>query len=238
MSAYVANLVFLAEDSSEQAQAALQTLVRRVLRHVDEHVRTNRLNLLPGEETDAVAALGAAWKATDAARRGDRLRLVKYLARLLAVATPTLVFFHFDGDVPWGSRARSENAMKWNARVVEEILRFVGSRKAELDFDRLIPVTPYYSIEAWLFQATDRALSFCRGCHHEQIAAWSEDRARLDEEVRPKMLVCFGSERNADLAKEVPVVEVLAAGKSLAAFVEDLRNREPVRAALRASYAS
>ena len=87
---------------------------------------------------------------------------------------------------------------------------------------RLLECVPFYSIEAWLYQSTDAALALCRsnyqGADASTFSKWAENRALLDEVLKPKDRTCLRDKHNEELADGLPVREVLQAGRSLTWF--------------------
>jgi hypothetical protein len=166
------------------------------------------------------------------------------------------VFFHVDGDRPYRERATSENVRQFEAvirRPVRIILEAVPrhrrhratppealhSKEIDRRLAKLVLLVPYYSIEAWLFQHTERAARRCPGrptCRHgcaEKLAAWSADRTLLDEIHKPKDQLCFHDEHNAELAGTgYPLDEVLNAEKSLHDALQALRGCSELMMAL------
>lgn len=98
------------------------------------------------------------------------------------------------------------------------------------DLAGLVVLVPHYAVEAWLYQATERAAELCRtlheGRHVGQFETWRRERATLDEVDRLPDVVCLGREHNEVLAQALTnddVRQVVAAGTSMAAAVERLR---------------
>ncbi|MEM9453534.1 MAG: hypothetical protein AAGF11_05095 [Myxococcota bacterium] len=80
------------------------------------------------------------------------------------------------------------------------------SKETDVDarLRRICPITPYYSIEAWLYQNLDLVRDACRrrcGRHFALIDEWENDRALLEEVIKPKEQLCVGSTMNEELAK-------------------------------------
>lgn len=115
---------------------------------------------------------------------------------------------------------------------------------AEIDrcMERLVVLVPFYSIEAWTYQNTQRARALCREHHGgrdvECFDAWERDRTALDEVEQPKRETCLADRHNRDLAESAfPHEQVHAAGTSFRAAVEALRACQDLRDALRATHA-
>ncbi len=97
---------------------------------------------------------------------------------------------------------------------------------------RLLVLSPCYSIESWLYQATKELLAYCRQKHDveehlQRIESWAADRTLLDEVWQPKkehVLSCIGDRYNEELSKAFPAEEVWLADRSFFESVEHLRS--------------
>jgi hypothetical protein len=156
------------------------------------------------------------------------------------------VVFHFDTDRVWSERDSSENRQKFET-IIREGVRRILRGEAPLPFSprprapltteqidsalgRLLVLTPCYSIESWLYQATSELLAYCREKHaseeHEKlIGAWAADRTLLDDVSQPKdnAVRCVGDRCNEELAKSFPAGDVWLAERSFFESVERLR---------------
>jgi hypothetical protein len=108
---------------------------------------------------------------------------------------------------------------------------------------RFIQLTPFYSIEAWLYQNIAEARRICEascGRHIELFNAWEADRGLLDQVFKPKSkeTSCLEDKHNRALAeKSFPAEAAFNADKSYAAAVMDLLDRPDLRAAVACTYA-
>lgn len=63
---------------------------------------------------------------------------------------------------------------------------------------------PYYSLEAWVYQATHHAIALCEKHHAGKDAGeferWAKARASLDEVIKPKEATCLRDHHNPELA--------------------------------------
>lgn len=217
------------------SREALRVLVQRLLPGVEVSFFPAEFEPLRG---------GHAYVGGSRTQDGVRRAFYRYVARVLAQGD--LVVFHEDADVIWSKRRDSQVPVRLERlkplvlQQAEGPPRTATGTIAQLrgsDYDaRLVPCMPTYSLEAWTYQATDRARQLCRSHHRGQdeamFAVWGEDRAALDEVVKPKEQTCLKDHHNDELAKHVPLDEVIAVGKSLQAFVEALR-ASPLSAASR-----
>lgn len=230
------SILLLTEDSGRDGDAVLRALLGRLLRRVVDGADISPERWEPATAAARAAVQGNAWKSP---RRRDLVALRQYIAGKLS-EPGGFVFFHFDGDRPYAERATSENAAKFEAMIrapVRTILEgpppkrrerrtpappAVAPEAVERRLERLIAVVPFYSVEAWLYQNTERALEHCRanprcrgGCA-ARLAAWAADRGALDEVRRPKEQLCFAAAHNRDLAESSPpIAAILAARTSL-----------------------
>jgi hypothetical protein len=162
---------------------------------------------------------GNGWKNP---RRPDLVRFRQYVAAKLR-QEHGFVFFHVDGDRAYRDRRASEN----------------HRTDADQPLTKLVFLVPYYSIEAWLFQNTERAARLCPGAPTcrlgcaDKLARWRDDRGALDEVLTPKQELCLGNQHNAELAGPgYPLDEVLRANKSLYDTWQALTCCTPLVAAL------
>jgi hypothetical protein len=130
--------------------------------------------------------------------------------------------------------------------TVEGALKRRGLPAGEADVQarlrRICRVTPFYSIEAWLYQNTNRVRELCRqrcGKHLELIDGWERDRLLLDEIEKPKKLLCIQNDENHDLAKGFThqlAGELYVLGQSFRDTVELLQSCPGLREVLRATW--
>lgn len=247
------SLLVLSEDGSPYAHRVLSKLASRMLQLVEPGVHSQKIHFQPAEEATSLGVRANLWKSWKSPNPRD-LRSLKNLRRKLATkvleeGAPGYVLFHFDGDRPWSARETSENTKKFElfleslrpaveANLISRGLP-CGASEVQRRLDRICPVTPFYSIEAWLYQNTTRARELCeRGCgrHLELIERWERDRGLLDELTKPKRRLCIGSERNAELAEGFTAAladALYELGKSFHAAVERLQRCPGIRDALR-----
>jgi hypothetical protein len=229
-------IAFYAEDKDP---SPLGILLKKFF-HTDEY--WNEASRPRAHFDEGRSTQGNQWK--NAAGRVD---LVRDLATKLR--NGSFVIFHYDGDKPWAERPSDTDA-QFNQQVrvrVQQLLtgpeprRNTSTTTPTTDdpnaIDKLIVCVPYYSLEAWLYQATDAAVALCNEHHRrrdrERFLAWGEDRSLLDEVSKPKEATCLGSGKNEELAAKVPLKDVVAAGKSLAAFRDALLKHPSLRSVMR-----
>ncbi|WP_375755896.1 hypothetical protein [Corallococcus exercitus] len=242
-----ARILALTEDSGRQAQPTLQRILKEALKLVVVGVDLNpaRVRIEPLPENDrALHAIHAnQWKAHPPTRNTVVL-LGAIATRLLEPAG--FVVFHFDTDRVWSKREGSENRQKFETIIrsgVRRILQGEGAppinprarpslttAQVEAALNRLLILSPCYSMESWLYQATNELHPLCQGRHdsdeHAQlIAKWTTDRARLDEVHQPKVVMgqCVADHHNETLSKSFPAEDVWLAERSFHESVERLR---------------
>lgn len=242
-----ARILALTEDSGRQAQPTLQRILKEALKLVVVGVDLNpiriRIEPLP-ENNRALHAIHAnQWKAHPPTR--DTVILLSAIAARL-LEPGGFVVFHFDTDRVWSKRESSENRQKFEAIIrggVRRILRGEGAppvnpqprtpltaEQVEAALNRLLILSPCYSIESWLYQATNEMHPLCQSRHASQehaqlIAEWATDRTRLDEVYQPKdvMEECVADHHNEALSKAFPAEDVWLAERSFHESVERLR---------------
>ncbi|MFO0607328.1 MAG: hypothetical protein U0324_29460 [Polyangiales bacterium] len=230
----------LSEDTARDAHEVVASLVRASLRLVGPGARLDGLRFEPDEAGHA-AVKANRWKSAARKDHRHRVDLVRTLATNVTRAD-CLVVFHFDGDTTWAERDRSENERKFRDDLllsVERVLHEKGltPERAQLALRRLVSFVPHYTMESWLYQSTEAAISRCRELHAAADIAhfegWARDRTALDEIEQPWKLVALHKAHNATLAASFPAPEVYAVGKSYAALVDRLRGHEFLLAWLR-----
>jgi hypothetical protein len=251
-----ARILVLTEDSGKQAQATLQRLLKEALKLVVEGVDLNpaRILLEPLAENERArqAVRANAWE-TRPPTRETNLLLGLIAAHLLQPAS--FVVFHFDTDRVWAERHQSARPGKFEDIIrdgVRQILRgeaplpvphrsrpALTGEQIEEALGRLLILSPCYSIESWLYQATKEVRAYCQSRHeHEEhmrlIDSWSADRRLLDDVSRPKQeaLDCVADRHNEELAKAFPAEDVWLAERSFHESVERLRACPGLLAAL------
>ncbi|WP_147443597.1 hypothetical protein [Corallococcus sicarius] len=242
-----ARILALTEDSGRQGQPTLQKILKEALKLVVVGVDLNpaRVRIEPLPENDrALHAIHAnQWKQQPPTR--DTVILLSAIAaRLLEPAG--FVVFHFDTDRVWSQRESSENRQKFETIIRDGVRRILKggaplpvtprarptltAEQIEAALSRLLVLSPCYSMESWLYQATNELLPRCQGRHsseeHQQlISAWAADRTRLDEVHRPKdeALPCVADHHNETLSKSFPADDVWMAERSFHESVERMQ---------------
>ena len=254
--AFSLSILLLTEDSGKQGYDTVHALALEMLRFVDAQAQISKqsVDFEPLQNENARLALRAnMWKSSESRDEPKRVELVRTIAGKL-MEPNGFVFFHFDGDRRWKKRRESENTAKFEKLIksrVELLLRMQldksGARGQELEerltgrMQRLRPLTPFYSIESWLFQNTETAKRICRekynGKDLERFEEWEADRSSLDEVEKPKEEVCFRDTHNLELAvHSFPAPLVVSAGKSFMATVETLKGCQSLVHALASTH--
>lgn len=246
MHSFQASLLLISEDSGRCSPIVAEGLAKKVVRVVDSRVQTHRILFAPldHDHPGALAAHANRWRSRDAKCRNSRRELVATIATQLAVPNG-FVFFHVDGDTRWKQRDDSPNRDDFEKCVRGEVERFLtahleSSTAVQLCLGKLFLMMPFYSIEAWLYQNTDRAIDLCRancGKHVEDFNDWARDRALLDELTKPKDAVCLADKHNDTLAQAAfPAEKVYEARKSFAQLIDELKASSSFAIALAATY--
>lgn len=234
------SIALLSEDSSEQTWRGLKEIVQKLLRRFEDDGYTPRVELLPADPKYRPILVANRWRSTKVRDEADKRELWKYLARKIS-EPGGFVIFHYDGDTTWSKRAQSPSRAQFEREVrtrVEQVL--AGSKLARQEIARrmarLIECVPFYSVEAWTYQATARAVSLCREKHRgadvDKFERWGADRAALDDVMKPKEATCLRDAHNEDLAKHVAIWEVVQAGSSMTWFVWSLHASRELEDAL------
>lgn len=105
-------------------------------------------------------------------------------------------------------------------------------------------MTPFYSIEAWLYQNTKRVRELCErrcGKHLQLIDGWQRDRRALEEIEQPKKQLCIRNDENHELAETFThqlADELYLLEQSFHATVERLQACPGLQPALRATWST
>lgn len=224
------SIALLSEDRSEPTWRGLKSLVEKLFRRFEDDGFTPRVDIVPADPNVRPVLIANRWRSTQPRNQAEKRDLWRYLARKLA-EPGGFVLFHYDGDKPWSQRADSPARAQFDREVRTRVAQVLSSHRVAPDeiarkLSRLIECVPLYSIEAWLFQATQHAVALCcqkhQGAHTKQLTRWSTDRTLLDELDKPKEHSCLGSDHNETLGKHVPVRDVVQTGRSLTWFVWSL----------------
>jgi hypothetical protein len=221
------SIALLSEDRSEPTWRGLKAILQKLLRRFEDDGFTPRVEIMPADPSVRPVLIANRWRSAQAKDEAEKRELWRYLAR--KVAEPGgFVVFHYDGDTPWSKRTESPARAQFDREIrtrVEQVLS--GSRLSREEISRrmgrIIECVPFYSVEAWTYQATARAIALCRekyrGADVEKFEAWGADRTKLDEVWKPKDQSCLGGAHNEELGKYVAVWEVAQAGCSMIWFI-------------------
>jgi hypothetical protein len=226
------SLLIITEDSGAEGHATIVAVVKRMLQLIVPDYQTHRLGFEPKDAQAQRALQGTGWKSKDPRSQADRATALRTIATKLG-RKDGFVLFHIDGDRTWTERSSSENVELFKKRVVEPVRMILmrsdsTAQDAEARMLRLLPVVPFYSIEAWLYQHTEVAIRLCReryqGRDIARFEVWRQDRAALDDVKEPKDEVCIKSSHNLECAgRGYPAQAVFEAGRSYMECVLRLR---------------
>lgn len=245
-------ILVLSEDSGSQGTPTAQALLHKALVQLVPNIDSRKVSIEPQpSDTRALHALrGNRWKERNSP---ERIRLVNEVAARLM--SGTVVVFHVDSDTRWSDRKRSENRRQFEKLIriaIQSMLCGMGApfpqdrakpfvplspEKARAATDRLIVMHPCYSIESWLYQATEAVCGLCANVHdsevhQKQIREWGQKRGLLDEIMRPKddvLGACVSDRHNEDLARHFPADEVSTVKASWSEFLEQLKQLSELR---------
>lgn len=227
-------ILILTEDGAKDAHETLVVLVKKMLLLVDPRCQTHRVSLGPPEKADELIARANMWRSTNPKDRPKVASLVRTIATKVAEERG-MVLFHIDGDCAWSQRSASLNPRQFEKCIVNKVRALLVSKRSdwtpdEIDrrMSRLCLLTPYYSIEAWVYQNTRHAIRLCqehyKGADVERFTEWQDRRELVDEVEQIKEAVCLKSMHNLELARSAfPHRDAYQAGTSFAAAVDALR---------------
>lgn len=221
------SITILTEDSGRDGSMVVERFARRLIRYVCPAAETNRITVDPTERAIAKGAVGGnRWRSKAPGDRFAIVSMLKHLATKLAQSW-SLVFFHYDADVVWGTvtptAAQFDTLVRARVRTIllDQFPEDVEAVDAWLT--RLVEVVPHYSIEAWAYQNTTVLRRECARSHgsaHDSVyAVWESDPALLDDVHQPKNASCAGSKFNLEcLDTGFPWQRLVAANKSFVAI--------------------
>ena len=240
-------ITVLSEDSSSKARPTVLRFIKKAATTVCKECQPQNIQCEPRDEALQKGTVsGNRWRSNKPEHHHELVQLRRYLATRLAMPN-TAVFFHFDGDVPWSKRTESTTRRDFEQTIVSTVRQIlaqpprgvaVARSPEEVDacLSRLVLVVPFYSIEAWVYQNTDRILEFCKkkcrsrhDTHRKEITRWAANPDILDELVKPKEKCCLRSTKNHELVDDnFPWPKLEKVRKSFHAFVKELEERPNV----------
>jgi hypothetical protein len=224
-------ILILTEDGADKAPTTLQHVIVRLLRAAFPGIDTSKLVFIPRSTQAARSARANKWKSNKREDERDQRILTRDIATQVT-EVDSFVFFHFDGDTPWSQRSSALTSGQFEEKIIQRVNTHAHQQKrgriADFSIQKIIPLVPYYAIEAWLFQNVET----CRKLTSKPsdlavLDKWHADRGQLDELVKPHQYISFAKIENSTLAETLSnatVSEVEAVGKSLAVAVEAMRN--------------
>lgn len=219
-------IIVITEDGGADSQRVVETILKRTATAIlASGCRTNRIEFRPavdqtvdGRERASILHANL-WRVAkpDGVTRDRRVRLFQFLAgELSAKELPVFVVHHFDADVAWSNRASARTPRQWRESFADKVAAVLRGPA-----DRLVPLVPYYSIEAWLYQNREGLDRIADGRGKPRIA---EPERGWEEVHKPKAAVGWlGNNHNLELARTLPCTELHATGRSFTAAVADLR---------------
>lgn len=205
------SIVLTTEDKSESTWRALKIILEKLLCRFENDGFTT--------DDDVRLILRAnQWRSHDPRDDAAKRDLWRYLARKIS-EPGGFVLFHYDGGTPWSKRSTCACRLTF-AEVRTRVAQVLKAGKVPLSAEEIQRrlSRPFYSTEAWTYQATTRAVHLCqekhRGADIHKFQGWAADRTTLDEVSKPKEATCLRDHHNEDLAGHVPAWEVARAGCS------------------------
>jgi hypothetical protein len=227
----VLSILVLSEDSGADGRRTVKALLERILLSWHGHQRVLSID---AQSQGPAAAHANLWRST---KGSEYQRAVTFIRRLATeLAKGAFVVFHYDGDTAWAGREDALTPKQFQHAVRNKLSHF-EPKLGQAERKRLIELVPHYSVEAWAYQATEHAVHLCEAQYEgrdvEVFQTWAADRARLDEELRPKERTVLRAKHNTELMQHLRASEVVAIGKSLAHFVRLLEEHEELAELLR-----
>lgn len=243
------SVLVLSEDHGKQSVPVLTALLKKMLQLVDGRCATHRIEFLPADEESRAALRGKAHAGHGGQAYRQRLLLAGKIADQLTKqgAPEGFVAYHSDGDRCWSERTDEDCAdfHKLRAVVLERLRspRRGPPRPGSEDvIHGLFLLSPYWEIEAWLYQNLAEAKRICSdrdgGRHLDLFRQWEEAPSGLDEVPDPKEVCCLRDLYNQQLAEHAyPASAAYAADTSFRATVDRLRASAALVRALERTHA-
>jgi hypothetical protein len=235
------SILLLTEDGSNDAHDVLAALTERMLRLVDPSADLRKVRFEPANERARAAVAGYSWRSR---KPRDHQHLVDLRQAILTKLgrDEGYVVVHLDGDLTWSESMSGEkhaNRPLFEQVILGGVLQHLDARGQRASAARILFVSPYYSIEAWLFQNSGE-LARIYAEHHagnardlDCLSRWREDPSLLDEVPQIKEALQIKSQHNLRLAtRSFPAAKVREVGKSFARAVADLEGCTELREAL------
>lgn len=150
-----------------------------------------------------------------------------------------------NGDMTWSESASGEkhaNRPRFEQVILGGVLQHLDARGQRAQAARILFLSPYYSVEAWLFQNSSELLRVYAEHHAgnardlDLLSRWAADPSLLDEVRQIKEALQIKSQHNLRLARgSFPAAKVRDVGKSFARAVADLEGCAELREALAAA---
>lgn len=176
-------VLIISEDNGREGVATLANVFSRLVRVYDDKNRVV-VDIRPRDTTLCVAAPSSVWSARNDESRNKVRLLCGRVATELALGRVVLI--HADADEIWSKSRKKIKALREsfdrNVRnVVEQFLAAKNIEQRNVLLKRLLLVIPTWSIEAWTYQSTALAASYCEqschGAHVQVFEQWAQDRA-------------------------------------------------------------
>jgi hypothetical protein len=174
------SIALLSEDRSEATWRGLKAILQKLLRRFEDDGFMPRIEIVPVDPSVRPVVIANRWRSAQAKDDVAKRELWRYLAR--KVGKPGgFVVFHYDGDIPWSKRTESPARAQIDRKVRTRVAQVLsGSRLSREEIsrrmERIIECVPSYSVEAWTYQATARAIALCRekyrGADVKKLEAW------------------------------------------------------------------
>lgn len=234
------SLLLLSEDSSKDAHDVLAALIERMLRLVDPSADLRKARFEPASPRARAAVNGYGWRSM---KPRDHQKIVDLRQAILTKLGrgDGFVVIHLDGDMPWTeSKSGEEHANRplFERIILGGVLQHLDAKGQRAQAARILFLSPYYSIEAWLFQNSEELARIHAEEHAgardlELLAQWRQDPSLLDEVRKVKEALSIKSAHNLRLATHsFPAAKAHDVGKSFAHAVAHMESCHELREAL------
>lgn len=238
------SILLLTEDGSDEAHDVLAALTERMLRLIDPSADLRKIHFEPASPEARRAAAGYGWLSK---KPRDHYKMVDLRQAILTKLGRGngFVVVHLDGDMTWDqSRSGEEhkNRPEFQRVILAGVLQFLAKQGKQAQASRILYLSPYYHIEAWLFQNSEELARIyaerpTASAHDlELLKEWKKNPSLLDDVWNIKKALQIENKHNLRLATQsFPAAKARDVGKSFARAVADLEASSELCAALAAA---
>ncbi|MCP4137822.1 MAG: hypothetical protein GY754_43070 [bacterium] len=145
-------IIVVTEDSSKDSFGVLKNIINSILKNTTENFQSQVLEYeYPDKHTDVMN--GNRWQEKRPREFSKKITDFKRQITSYLMEEYTYIFWHFDGDQKW--KDSKEGA---RCTHISKFQKFFGpiSEQVSGAMEKVLFITPFYSIESWLYQNTQK----------------------------------------------------------------------------------